>query len=222
MIERPLARKAVIIFGPPCLILALLFAQPWIDARWAFPDPIVAAQSAPECCSAYFGVISNIGILYWWTAATACACAAAASSGAGQEMRQIAFMASAAMFSAWLGLDDLLLLHERILPRFGLSQSMILGTYALAGLAYLCVFARDILRKDATLLGLGLAALGISLGLDLAVSDQSDWQKMLEDSAKFIGVAGWAGFHIVRAWEVIGTLVAGRARTPQSASGSGT
>lgn len=195
--------KFSLVFAPPSFLLALLFLQPWVDARWAFPDPIVAAQSSGQCCSAYFGVISNIGILYWWTAATACACAALVVSVAGGSRRTVAFMACGAALTAVLGLDDLLLLHERIFPALGLPQTLVLLAYAAASLAYLVAFFPLIRHRDFGILAVGLIALGTSLGIDLAFPDQSPGMKIAEDSAKFLGIAGWAGFHTLRAVEVM-------------------
>lgn len=107
----------------------------------------------------------------------------------------VAFMAAGAL-AAVLGLDDLLLLHKRILSKFGLPQTLILIAYAAAALAYLAVFHREIRQRNSAVPGLGLLALARNLGLGLFVMYQTDGVKLAEDSAKFLGIAGWAGFHV--------------------------
>ena len=117
-------------------------------------------------------------------------------------------MSAAAALTALLGLDDLFLLHERILPKLGVPQTAVLLAYAVAGLAYFAGFFREIREREFAVLCVGLVALGTSLGIDLFVKSQGDGLKLAEDSAKFFGVAGWAGFHWLRAKTVLTTMAA--------------
>ncbi|TYP85257.1 hypothetical protein BD830_101216 [Maritimibacter alkaliphilus HTCC2654] len=192
-------KKNFFVFAPPAILVIALLVPPWVNPLWAFQDPIVAAQSSGECCSAYFGVMSNIGVIYWIVGATAAACAAIVLRASGAPSRTVAFMTSAGLLTAALGLDDLLLLHERILPKLGIPQKAILLAYALAGVAYVAAFFRDIRSRDFSVLCLGILALVVSLGIDVVFSEQTDQMKIAEDIAKFFGIAGWTGFHWLRA-----------------------
>lgn len=186
--------QLVIAFGPPLLITAAVILQPWVEPRWAFMDPVAAAQTSQTCCSAYYGFVSNIGILYWWGAAVACGFAAMLLHRGGHR-RDAVFLGAAAMLSGALSIDDLLLLHERILPRIGVPQLGVLAAIALTSLAYLGAYRRRLFRRGDLVFPVAMACLGLSLALDVLIAEQPYPVLLLEDALKFLGIAGWSVHH---------------------------
>jgi hypothetical protein len=189
-------------FGLPTLLAAVIALQPWFDPRLAMLDPIVAAEVHTNglCCGVYFGAMSNLGILLWSAAASCCAFAWLVLASPRRSAER-PFLGAAALLSAALCVDDFFLLHERVLPALGVAQEIVLVAYAVAGVAYLLVFRREIMDRHALVLLIALACLGASLGIDLLV--KGDVAQILEDAAKFVGIAGWAFFHVLRALEAV-------------------
>lgn len=178
--------------GPALVVVVGLMLQPWFDPRLAFMDPIIAGQTA-ECCHLYYGSASNLGALYMAGAASACLLAAAALWPTGAGRGTGLFLLSAGALSAWLCLDDLFLLHEGVLPKLGVPQTAALGLDGLLLAAYLVAFRRRLLTGEAPLLGLALAFFALSAGLDVVLHSPS--VVAVEDGAKLLGLACWAGFH---------------------------
>lgn len=187
------------VFAPPALLIAAVLLQPWFEPRWAFLDPIVAGQTSGYCCRIYYGVLSNVGVLYWWAAASVCCFTALLLHRIGDRSRDFAFIACAGVFTALLSVDDLLMLHEGLLPKLGIPQPVVLAFYAAAGLTYVVGFRSEILARDAAIFALATAFLCTSLVIDVFVHSLDNVFVWMEDGAKFMGVAGWSGFHILRA-----------------------
>jgi hypothetical protein len=113
----------------------------------------------------YLGLISNFGVLCWWTAAVACLVAASVSEPGVEQ--NTALMAGA--LSALLGLDDLMLLHDDVLATLGIGQSKTLIAYALLIASYLWAFRHVHLRMHFGLLAIAVCFLGLSVVIDVAV-----------------------------------------------------
>jgi hypothetical protein len=204
---------------PALAILAAVALQPWAPIVYLVRDPLVVAEEAAQCCSAYYGFVSNLGIILWIAAATACALAALLAQVARAEARTTAFLLAGGLFTFWLGLDDLFLVHENVLPTFGVPEKATFAGIAAAGMTYLLVCWRHILTGPTSVFVIAGLCLAMSMGLDAFVHDEAPLWIFLEDALKFLGIVFWAGFHIAAAIAVSADLVTGRRVTIALASG---
>ena len=106
---------------PTFAILAFIALQPWIPVAYLVRDPLVVAMQAAECCSFYYGALSNLGVLLWNATGTICLTLALQVWLAGARRSMVAFFLTGGLFSIWLGLDDLFLLHDGVLPALGVG-----------------------------------------------------------------------------------------------------
>jgi hypothetical protein len=148
------------------------------------------------------GALSNLGILVWWTSASIWFFAAALHH-ALQSREVFRFALSSGLLSAYLAIDDLFLIHETLVPGYlGLSERVVYGVLAFAVAVYLLLFRRLILRADGLLLLLAFAFLAASVVVDAApqrwLPRMGEWKYFIEDGMKWLGIAGWCGFSIVR------------------------
>ena len=100
------------------------------------------------------------------------------------------------VLSLALCLDDLLLLHESILPGWGVPQVAVLGGYALAGLTYAFAQRRRVFSRDGGFLLLAFLLLGGSMAVDVLLHSTQSRVVAAEDGLKFVGIYAWLAFHI--------------------------
>lgn len=183
------------IFLPTILCLAAYF-QPFVEKRWLFLDPVTSIELSGECCSVYFGLFSNIGVLAWTSASAICLFAFFLLMVHTQKPGvKAAFAFIAALLSGWFALDDAFLLHEKVLPALGMPQEAVIAVYVASGIFY-CVFALRLARFiDVYFLLVALGFLAASVGIDQFFHSVSNETVFFEDSAKFIGIVCWAAFH---------------------------
>lgn len=138
----------------------------------------------------FYGILTFAGIICW---------AAAAATGLlvslviprsldTQAMRM--FFLSEALLSLILLADDLLLLHERVLPQLGVPEQLVVMGYLLLLLLFLFYFRWQIIASDYILLLLALAGFAGSVVID-QIFEFSEAAIFIEDSMKFVGVLFW-------------------------------
>jgi hypothetical protein len=181
----------------PCLLLAVVFLQPWSEPKWMFLDTITAAQYAPSCCHVYYGFVSNIGLLLWSGTAAACLVIGMAFFAAAKSQAITRFALSAGILTGWLALDDMFLVHEKVLPALGVPQPLVIATYMLLALVYAAASWRFIFQQEWWILALGSSALALSIFVDLVFHSPLPAFVYLEDSAKFFGIFCWCLFHLL-------------------------
>ena len=189
---------------PALAFFGLLYAQPWLPMASLIRDPVAILGGR-----FYHGLVSNIGILLWCAAAAICLFRGAENWSAGLRRRG-GFLLSAGLLTSMLLLDDFFLAHEQIVPRFiGIPEQVALAFYPVAIVFYTAAYWRDILRADAALFLLSLAFFAISSLIDVGFDYhfyetptglEVSASVILEEGAKFIGIAAWAVFHIRAAW----------------------
>ncbi len=131
-----------------------------------------------------------------WSA-TAAVCLFAGCVFARMNARALMWFAlSAGLLNGWLALDDAFLLHENVLPYFGIPQNLVLATYVALALAYAAASWRIILAADYVILLVAGVAVAVSLLVDTVFSSLVPSLVYIEDSAKFFGIFSWASFHI--------------------------
>lgn len=201
-------------FVPVMLLLAVAVVQTATPLSYLTKDPLTVAEMAPAaCCRVYYGAISNIGILLWCVAAAVCLFTAlilwladAKSTDAG---RFAPALLAAGLFSGWMTLDDLFLVHENVLPALGIPQKLVYVIYALITMAYLAFARRLILGGRLVMFACAIGLLTLSVGVDVVATSEGFMHVLIEDGAKLIGIAAWAAFHI----EVAASVLSARLRS---------
>ena len=191
----------LVLFVAPCLFLAVLAIQPFVALDLLVRDPLAAAH-AP----AYYGFVSNVGVVVWCATAAVCLFAAVVRWHAGAEERREAwFLAYGGSLTTVLMLDDFFMLHETVFPfHLFIPEIFVFGAYGLGMLVYLVLFYRTILSLEPVLLGLCLGFLGLSMVGDM-LWEQPDgvWSSLIEDGSKFLGICLWCAFHLRASWHLV-------------------
>lgn len=173
----------------------------------------------------YTGLLSNLGILIWMTAA--------AVSGFTYALLRYypdhparPFLLASTLLTVYLTLDDFFLLHDEVfLDYVGISEPIVFGAYILMVAAYVFAFRRTIRRSEYTLLILAGGFFAISLtvdnvqellpGLYTAVRETTDnpmvvvegvqqpvegavgnLRHVLEDGTKLFGIVAWCLYFV--------------------------
>jgi hypothetical protein len=147
----------------------------------------------------FVGVLSNIGILAWCSATTVFF-----FTGAIIQHRSragfLSFLLASGGLTCLLLLDDLFRVHDWIFPTIlRLRQETLYIVYLVLVVVYLIKFSRFIEHlKVTTLLLVSLAFFGFSILLDVLGEGVilGQWEIMLEDGAKFLGIVGWLSYCI--------------------------
>lgn len=193
-----------LILALPALFIAGVAVQPWIDPADLLRDPLAVAElRQPECCKVYYGAVSNLGVLMWMGGAAVCLFAAAVIVTQGLRPGAVVFLAAAGLLTGFLAIDDLFLVHENVLPAFGVPEPVTYAAYGMLGLAYLATSWREILNHNVFLLAAGVVLLGTSVTIDWLVHSDHPLRIVLEDGAKLTGIAAWVGFHVTAAWALL-------------------
>ena len=156
-------------------------------------DPAAQAGESPS-----IGFVSHAGVLLTWAAAVVClfsGCLVARVRG----WTEAAPLLVAGVGTAYLALDDLLLLHEDVFPtKLGVGQELVLAVYGLAAIAFLWRY-KDVLRRhEWPLLALAGGALCGSLALDVTnYLVSSRVERFLEESLKLFGLT-FLGAYLLR------------------------
>lgn len=180
--------------APPAAIAAAVALQPWADPRWAFMDPVTAADISGEV-HLYYGFVSNLGVLYMAVSAAVALFAGACLLALRAPAGPVGFLLVGGFVSGWIALDDLFLVHEALLPKAGLRQELAVGLTGLFILAHVAAGRRRILAHEWPLMAAALCGFALSVGIDLLAHSVQGPAVVLEDAAKFVGMAAWTGFH---------------------------
>lgn len=121
----PLARRiaAGMVFIFPAVVLAAVLLQPFAEPKWMFLDTLAAAEYAPDCCHVYYGLVSNLGLLLWSGTAAVCLLAGLVFLSVDRRDPFTLFALSAGLLTGWIAIDDMFLVHEKVLPALGVPQT---------------------------------------------------------------------------------------------------
>lgn len=188
-------------FVLPLVLLAIMAMQTVVPIAYLTKDPLAVAELAKgECCSVYYGLLSNFGVLLWCATTAICLFTALLCLSKRTKISDAVFFAAAGMFTGWLMLDDFFLVHEDVLPAFGVSQPLTYAVYAGLAISYFALSWKKIITYRTNLLIAALAFLGTSVVLDVILHSESTTHILLEDGAKILGISAWAAFHIEAAY----------------------
>ncbi len=153
----------------------------------------------------YKGLVSSVGILLW--AVSVCACAATAFVAYhGDRLGATRVFRGAALFFAFLLLDDLFLLHSNVIPKLvPISQHLIMGLEGGLGLLWLIPAWPGVRRTRWEILAAATLALGVSMAVDIFLDGPNAGilQLVAEDGSKFLGGVALATWATVTAADVI-------------------
>jgi len=186
-------------FLPCAALLIIMGVQSEVPVAYLTKDPLAVFQISMRdgnCCEVYFGLVSNIGILLWCATAAICLFSAFLIY-TNQGRWEGAFpLVAAGLFTAWLMLDDMFLLHEAVLRENGVPEKVTYTLYAGFAILYFAASWRTIIKHRASLLLVSLFFLGASIIIDSILHTESNRHVLAEDGAKLLGIAAWAAFHI--------------------------
>ena len=185
---------AIVLIGLAAAGVLVAAVQPFVEPRWLFMDTQAVGDVRGTCCHVYDGAMSNLGIMLWAGTAALAAFAVLARVSLRQDWRLegMAFLTSAALL-----VDDAFLVHEVVMPRFGVPQVMVIGALGVLALAYLSIGRVRLRRSGQTwLLHLSLALFAVSIAIDQVFSSTASLVIVLEDGPKFVGIVCWFLFHL--------------------------
>jgi hypothetical protein len=164
-------------------------------------DPTASPGRSP-----YHGVVSNLGLLVWAAAATACLLAAALRTPRAR------FLGWTGAGLAVLAVDDAAQLHEAAwVDLTGLGDEPVLAAYALAGCAFATRFRAELAASDRVRLVVAAALLAASMAADAIPAVQ---RVLHEEATKYVGLAALAAWAV---GEAARDLRAGPSRSPDPA-----
>lgn len=180
----------------PTMFLSAVVFQPWVDPKWMFLDPLTAAELSGDCCHSHYGFVSTAGVILWASTAAVALFTALVLIMMRTKTEIVFFPLLCGLLTGWIALDDAFLLHETVLPAFGVPQNAIIATYVMLALFYFAFNLRQIFKRDFWLLVMGAGALATSIAVDVIFHSLNPMLVLLEDSAKFFGIFCWASFHM--------------------------
>lgn len=138
----------------------------------------------------HIGILSNIGVMLW---AAAAACAFLGAALQSKDPQKSRFLFFSGLFSAFLGADDLLSIHEHLLPHtLHIPEALGVFGYVLLFGFFIYIFIRLILKEtDYTLLAVSLLFFGLSIVTRIVPLNVNGQAAFVKDSLKFLGIVYW-------------------------------
>ncbi|NVD40328.1 hypothetical protein HT585_15780 [Ensifer sp. HO-A22] len=133
----------------------------------------------------YFGIVSNIGIIFWIVGAAA-ALQAFAATAAEEPPALRRTLLTGGLFSTLMGIDDFLMLHEAVATT-GIPEEVVLVPHMIL-LAALCCCAYIVRAETPRLLLVGsVLAMGLSFAADMAPIHVGG-ATFVEEGFKLVGI----------------------------------
>lgn len=181
----PLIGFVLIISFVPIAILLLLHYSSNIPIEQLTKDPVSVGR-----LPAHTGFLSQIGLFFWSASAALCFFSTSLLSNQPHLHRLKRFLLNSGLLTLLLGLDDAFLLHEAVLPAWGIPEKVVLLCY-LGFVGFYLFHSFSVIRQtDYVLLNVALFCFGVSVVVDGAYRLIGD-QYLLEDGAKLVGIVSW-------------------------------
>ena len=140
------------------------------------------------------GALAHIGVLVWWGAGVAGLIGGFVLWRAGAREAAGALLAGGAITMVF-AFDDLLRIHEGVAPTVGIPKRVMYGLYLAGTVAWLWAFRDYLLRRtEWLLLAAAFILLSFSVAVDVLFVERR--RHLLEDGAKFLGIATWALYFV--------------------------
>jgi hypothetical protein len=166
----------------------------------------------------YAGLVSQAGILAWPVSITACALALLRIPRDDAYRAARRSLLFGCLLSTALAVDDTFLVHEYVLPYFGIPQGLVLIIYCGLGVGFVATSLPVLASTPWPLLALAFSLFGVSLVQDvlhlLAPEVLGD---LVEDGSKLLGIVAWGTYHFCSAGRWLGAETsAARAQAAES------
>jgi hypothetical protein len=152
-----------------------------------------------------YGFLSNLGILGWIISAAVCLFSATIIYRF-KSKKIFDFLLYSGLLSAYLGLDDLFLIHEYIVTKyFHIQENYFLALIGLLVIIYLLKFAGFILTTDYNFLVIAIFFLTTSVFIDVlsAQYNQDIVWAFHEDGFKWLGIVSWASYFVCTSYSFV-------------------
>lgn len=188
--------------------LFILMAIVGIGSEFNIPmDHLTGDPTAVAGIHPLTGVLSNLGIVLWCAAATAC------GLGARLVFRKLEkeiflFLFCSFLLTSFLMLDDLFQFHEDLSSTIGLNQKVVYLVLGASVAAYLVRFRNVLLQTQIFPLLLAFNFLVISIIADTIVyklfgDEMGQLLYFIEDGAKWIGIVFWCYYFVITSYQLI-------------------
>ena len=192
-----IAPATIILFIVAVVALALE-----LDMGEIFRDPAQVRSFDPM-----LGAMSSLGVILWWSTAAVCFFAFALARRFGLARSIQVFLATSALLTTLLAIDDQFLLHDLLASRYlGLRERHVMLVYLVLAIGYLALNVRIIRRSEWLVLLSALLFFAGSIGTDFlyqeaitdadAIGEGFDVGLFIEDGFKFLGIAAWSTYLI--------------------------
>jgi len=145
----------------------------------------------------HLGLVSNIGILFWCSAAAICLFTSLVMRRHSTERQLTQFLFFSGIITIFLCLDDFFNLHDVVYPEYlHIHEYLVYAIYGLTVALYLIKFRAAILKTENVLIFLlALGFFGLSLVIDMITDNNLVLiPYVVEDGLKLFGIMSWFAF----------------------------
>jgi hypothetical protein len=178
--------------GLTAFFVIIYFTSQWmdIDIEKFTADPITTFGSHP-----LVGVVSNLGVILWCTAASVCLFSYLILRNKLQG-KSASFLLWSGLLTAMLLFDDLFMFHDYLaIAHLNMGQTTVYIIYLILALTWFIYFFDEIRSNDFMIFLLAGLFLGLSVLGDF-ILPQEGIAYMFEDASKFFGIVTWTIFFI--------------------------
>ncbi|MCW5515668.1 hypothetical protein [Muriicola sp. Z0-33] len=146
----------------------------------------------------YIGILSNIGILFWAATVSITFFTSYMLWGSKRYKASSKFLFYSGLFTSFLMLDDLFLLHENIFPKLlNIPELLVYIVYALILIWYFTAYYKKISKGEYVLLLLAIFFFGGSVSIDyIGQFIKIPGVYVLEDGFKICGIVTWFTYFV--------------------------
>ena len=171
------------------------------------PDTLTRDSAAVTSTPSYVGILSSLGAILWGVNVAVCMFGYALMPAKLKHLRL--FLLCSALFSAMLGIDDLMMLHDGVLSDIMYAELVMYSGYILFAISYIVIFAEDILNTRYLLLAAALGCFGFSMFMD-QIFAASEMVTFVEDGFKFMGIIIWTLYFYKTTIEFVRNTLSGQ------------
>ena len=173
--------------------LAFLFLAMWyVDRKGVAIEILIREPAAQHNFWPFSGFFSHAGVF------ALVATGVVGLFAARHAARDRSLLRVIAVYSLVLAVDDFFLVHDDIMPRKGIPETVTYAAYLLVGAAVALVWRHDLFAVRHAALFLAGTLLFSSVALDV-LTPYSRLQLVVEDSLKLAGLCIWSVYWIARA-----------------------
>lgn len=144
----------------------------------------------------YYGMLSSWSSMMWMASAAICLFTATITRKDASDRGMWGFLLFSGLLSLMIAIDDLYLLHDRILPQaLHTSEGVFYLLYLFLMMGYLILFFRQIARSDYILFWIAFFFLAFSRGFYNLIPFLRGFNTT-NDMFKYVGIVFWLAFFI--------------------------